>query len=262
MAKSMKVREEEFLLSVADVLLIDLESGMEYATATLASHNISQSVDTTEIRAGRNNAVIATLESNKTITVEVEDVHANRDWIAIAMDAELLTQEEYMEKLELDAFDVVVLPQTLKVENMKVKLSREPKADETLLAYNKKDGSAVTISKDGAVSTGAENGDIILVASYKAAAEKADVMEIGGEGAGRAFAMYLEESVFNNNMKVIATKTTYFPRVVPESSFTMEGSSELAEQNMTYTFTVSQPEGEKFLGQIIYVPVEEEKPEA
>ena len=246
--KSMKVREEEFLLSVADVLLVDLESGMEYATATLASHNISQSVDTTEIRAGRNNAVIATLESNKTITVEVEDVHANRDWIAIAMDADLV---------EKQSFDVVVLPQTLKVEDMKVTLAREPKTDETLLAYNKKDGAAVTIQADGAISSGAENGDIILVASYKATAEKADVMEIGGEGAGRAFAMYLEESVFNNNMKVIATKTTYFPRVVPESSFTMEGSSELAEQNMTYTFTVSQPEGENFLGQIIYVPVEE-----
>ena len=82
-------------------------------------------------------------------------------------------------------------------------------------------------------------------------------MEIGGEGAGRGFAMYLEESVFNNNMKVIATKTTFFPRVVPESSFTMEGSSELAEQNMTYTFTVSQGEGQTYLGQIIYVPVEE-----
>ena len=93
--KSMKVREEEFLLSVADVLLIDLESGMEYATATLASHNISQSVDTSEIRAGRNNAVIATLESNKTITVEVEDVHANRDWLAIAMDAELVEKEDF-----------------------------------------------------------------------------------------------------------------------------------------------------------------------
>ena len=250
MAKSMKVREEEFLLSVADVLLVDLESGMEYATATLASHNISQSVDTTEIRAGRNNAVIATLESNKTITVEIEDVHANRDWIAIAMDAELA---------EKSNLDVVVLPQTLKVVDGKVTLAREPKAQETLLAYNKKDGSSVTIQAAGKVGTvtGAEEGDIILVASYKSTAEEADLMEIGGEGAGRAFAMYLEESVFNNNMKVIATKTTYFPRVVPESSFTMEGSSELAEQNMTYTFTVSQPEGENFLGQIIYVPVEE-----
>ena len=247
--KAMKVREEELLLSVADVLLIDIESGMEYATASLKSHNISQTVDTSEIRAGRNNAVIATLESNKTITVEVEDVHANRDWLAIAMDAELVEEED---------FDVVVLPQTLKVENGKVTLSRTPKEGEELLAYNKKDGSAVTISAEGKVGSvaGAAEGDIILVASYKTKATKADVMEIGGEGEGRAFAMYLEESVFNNNMKVIATKTTYFPRVVPESSFSMEGSSELAEQNMTYTFTVSQGEGQDYLGQIIYVPVE------
>ena len=71
---AMKVREEELLLSVADVLLVDIDTGMEYATASLKSHNISQTVDTSEIRAGRNNAVVATLESNKTITVEIEDV--------------------------------------------------------------------------------------------------------------------------------------------------------------------------------------------
>ena len=46
---AMKVREEELLLSVADVLLIDIATGMEYATASLKSHNISQTVDTSEI---------------------------------------------------------------------------------------------------------------------------------------------------------------------------------------------------------------------
>ena len=82
-------KQEELLLSVADITLIDNATGVEYATASLKSHNISQSVDTSEIRAGRKNAVITTLESNKTITVELEDVHANRDWLAIAMDTEL-----------------------------------------------------------------------------------------------------------------------------------------------------------------------------
>ena len=240
----MEVREEELLLSVADVLLIDLDTKMEYATASLKSHNISQTVDTSEIRAGRSNAVVATLESNKTITVEIEDVHSNRDWIAIAMDA----------NVEDNATATIrVLPQTLKVENGKVKLSRVPAAE--IQGYNKsKDNAVVKISVDGSVDGTAQNGDIILVESYDVTVA-AEQIKIGGEGAGRAFAMYLEESVFNNNMKVIATKTTYFPRVVPESSFTMSGSSELAEQNMTYTFTVAQPEGEKELGHIFYVPV-------
>lgn len=242
---AMKVREEELLLSVADVLLVDIETGMEYATASLKSHNISQTVDTSEIRAGRNNAVVATLESNKTITVEIEDVHSNRDWIAIAMDARVDENQQVTLR---------VLPQTLKVDGGKVKLSRTPEGE--VQGYNKTQNNArVTISTDGTVAD-ATNGDIIIVESYEVT-EQADRIKVGGEGAGRAFAMYLEESVFNNNMKVIATKTTVFPRVVPESSFSMEGSSELAEQNMTYTFTVAQAEGEKELGQIFYVAVEE-----
>lgn len=241
---AMKVREEELLLSVADVLLIGTD-GTQYATASLKTHNISQSVDTSEIRAGRNNAVIATLESNKTITVEIEDVHANRDWLAIAMDAELKADQ---------TINVRVLPQTLKVENQKVALSRKPA--QAIKGYNKSDSNKeVSIASDGTVTT-AKDGDIILVESYEVSVT-ADVINMGGEGAGHAFAMYMEESVFNNNMKVIATKTTYFPRVVPESSFSIEGSSELAEQNMTYTFTVAQAEGSDFLGQVIYVPVEE-----
>ena len=71
--------QEELLLSVADVLLIDNKSGLEYASATLASHNISQSVDSSEIRAGRKNAVICTLESNKTITICMNIFHFNCD---------------------------------------------------------------------------------------------------------------------------------------------------------------------------------------
>ena len=249
MAESkLNVREEELLLSVADVLLIDLDTKVEYATASLKSHNISQTVDTSEIRAGRNNAVIATLESNKTITVEIEDVHANRDWIAIAMDAEVAPNQ---------TVTIRVLPQTLKVDKQGfVKLSRTPEA--AVKGYNKSQNNAeVSISTEGSVTT-AKEGDIILVESYTITTQ-ADEIKVGGEGAGRAFAMYMEESVFNNNMKVIATKTTYFPRVVPESSFSMEGSSELAEQNMTYTFTVAQSEGDKFLGQIFYVAVEDEE---
>ena len=242
---AMKVREEELLLSVADVLLVDIETGMEYATASLKSHNISQTVDTSEIRAGRNNAVVATLESNKTITVEIEDVHSNRDWIAIAMDAVVEENQEVTLR---------VLPQTLKVDGGKVKLSRTPEGE--VQGYNKtQNNTRVTIGTDGTIASGAANGDIIIVESYEVT-EHADKIKVGGVGEGRAFAMYMEESVFNNNMKVIATKTTVFPRVVPESSFSMEGSSELAEQNMTYTFTVAQAEGEKELGQIFYVPVE------
>ena len=242
-------KEEELLLSVADVVLIDNKTKLEYATASLKSHNISQTVDTSEIRAGRKNAVVATLESNKTITVEIEDVHSNRDWIAIAMDAELQAKTNVV---------VRVLPQKLKVQaDFSIKLSKEPQDIKDIqIMHNGVKLSAPTqdtTDKTKLILTGVEKGDIVEVMSYPHVAKAADVMAIGGEGVGRSFAMYMEESVFNNDMEIIATKTTYFPRVVPESSFSMEGSSELAEQNMTYTFTVALAEAEDALGYIYYV---------
>ena len=238
--------QEELLLSVADVLLIDNKSGLEYASATLASHNISQSVDSSEIRAGRKNAVICTLESNKTITVEVEDVHANRDWIAIAMDAELA---------EKTAFDARHLPVKLVVgDGLTVTLPKEPKNPAEVKFFNAQRGEVTATPGTGAefTLTGVEKGDVVETSSFVYVAD-ADVMEIGGEGQGRSFSMFLEETVMNNDMEVIATKTTFFPRVVPDSSFTMEGTSELAEQNVTYTFTVVQADGFDYLGQIYYI---------
>ena len=244
-------QEEELLLSVADVTLIELTSGSnegyEYATASLKSHNISQTVDTSEIRAGRKNAVIATLESNKTITVEIEDVHANRDWLAIAMDGKMETGQ---------TVEVRVLPQKLTVgTDNTIEIKKAPKGAATKITVINPDGTKQQVAvSDGKASLAApaKAGDVVQVMSYLHEA-RADVITVGGEGQGRAFAMYLEESVFNNDMQVIATKTTYFPRVVPESSFSMSGSSELAEQNMTYTFTVAQAEGKEYLGQIFYV---------
>ena len=247
--------KEELLLSVADVVLVELNNGeetaVEYATASLKSHNISQTVDTSEIRAGRKNAVIATLESNKTITVEIEDVHANREWLAIAMDGKLDGNQ---------TVEVRVLPQKITVPTSgDVKLAKVPNTSQVKIIV---DGETKTVAVDSqgvilSEAHGAAVGKVIEVMSYTHNAS-ADVITVGGEGQGRAFAMYLEESVFNNDMQVIATKTTYFPRVVPESSFSMSGSSELAEQNMTYTFTVAQAEGQDFLGKIFYVDADAE----
>lgn len=238
--------QEELLLSVADVLLIDNKSGLEYASATLASHNISQSVDSSEIRAGRKNAVICTLESNKTITVEVEDVHANRDWIAIAMDAELAEQAD---------FEARHLPVKLVVgDGLKVTLPKEPKNPAEVKFFDAQRQEVAATPGTGAefTLTGVQKGDVVETSSFVYVAD-VDVMEIGGEGVGRSFSMFLEETVMNNDMEVIATKTTFFPRVVPDSSFTMEGTSELAEQNVTYTFTVVQADGFDYLGQIYYI---------
>ena len=79
----------EFLLSVADVLLIDKDSKAQLASATLKTHNMNQTVDTTEIRAGQRNDVLATIKNNKTIEITIEDVQQQRDFIAMMLGAEV-----------------------------------------------------------------------------------------------------------------------------------------------------------------------------
>ena len=240
--------QEELLLSVADVLLIDNETGLEYASATLKSHNISQSVDTAEIRAGRKNAIIATLENNKTITVEIEDVHANRDWIAIALNTDVA---------EETTIDIRVLPKKFVVNaEKKVTLDKTPKAGQTVKFYDaNRQLVAATAGSNGEYTLSAASaGDVVECSSYLTTVTKADVMHVGLESAGRTFSMFLEESVFNNDMKIIATKLTHFPNVTADSNFSMAGSSELAEQNVTYTFTVKAADGLDELGTITYIP--------
>ena len=84
MALNFAKNDMEFLLSVADVLLID-KDGHQLASATLKSHNMTQSVDTTEIRAGQANDVLATIKNNKTIEVTIEDVQQKHEFIAMML---------------------------------------------------------------------------------------------------------------------------------------------------------------------------------
>ena len=66
--------------------------------------------------------------------------------------------------------------------------------------------------------------------------------------------MVLDEQVFDADMKIIARKQTVFHKVIPNDSFTLDGSSERAEKTASYTFTVALVPGEESLGYILYIP--------
>lgn len=232
--------EIEFLLSVADVLLLDKE-GNQLASATLKSHNMTQSVDTTEIRGGQRNDVLATIKNNKTIEVTIEDVQQQRDFIAMMLGAEIQAGQKV---------DAYVLPQGLTVKGGEVELPHEPKSGETVV-YTKPDGTPV---EQGAISS-LQDGDIIFCSGYKYEAD-AEKMVIASDKFAGSFKMVLDEQVFDADMQVIARKQTVFHKVIPNDSFTLEGSAERAEKTISYTFTVALESGQQDLGYIAYIPVE------
>lgn len=231
--------EIEFLLSVADVLLLD-KDGNQLASATLKSHNMSQSVDTTEIRGGQRNDVLATIKNNKTIEVTIEDVQQQRDFIAMMLGAQIQAGQ---------TIDAYVLPQGLTVKSGAVTLPQTPKNEEDVV-YTKADGTPV----EKTAISGLQDGEIIFCSGYTYEAQ-AEKMVIASDKFAGSFKMVLDEQVFDADMQVVARKQTVFHKVIPNDSFTLEGSAERAEKTISYTFTVALEAGQQELGYIAYIPV-------
>lgn len=239
----------EFLLSVADVLLIDKASGAQLASATLKSHNMSQTVDTTEIRAGQRNDVLATIKNNKTIEVTIEDVQQQRDFIAMMLGAEVKTGQKV---------DAYVLPQGIEVKEAKITLPHAPKEGQVVTVEDES-GATVEVTfegVDGAVSQA--NGTILYISGYAYEADAEQLMTIASDKFAGSYQMVLDEQVFNADMQIIARKQTVFHKVIPNDSFTLDGSAERAEKTISYTFTVALDAGRQDLGYIVYLPEDAE----
>ncbi len=234
----------EFLLSVADVLLID-KDGNQLASATLKTHNMNQTVDTTEIRAGQRNDVLATIKNNKTIEITIEDVQQQRDFIAMMLGAEIK---------EGQTVDAYVLPQGLEVKGGKITLPHAPKANENVIVEDA-EGQNLEVSFEGVEGTvSAEDGAIVYISGYAYEAQADQLMTIASDKFAGSYRMVLDEQVFDADMQIIARKQTVFYKVIPNDSFTLDGSAERAEKTISYTFTVALETGRSDLGYIIYLP--------
>ena len=248
MALNFAKNDMEFLLSVADVLLMDAK-GNQLASATLKSHNMSQTVDTTEIRAGQANDVLATIKNNKTIEVTIEDVQQKHDFIAMMLGA----------KIEKGAtVDAYVLPQGLTVASNKAQLPQTPKEGENVVV-TKANGEAIASAsvsgKEITGLTGINDGEIVYISGYAYSAPSDNIkMAIASDKFAGSFKMVLDEQVFNADMQIIARKQTVFYKVIPNDSFTLDGSAERAEKTTSYTFTVALEQGREDLGYVLYVP--------
>lgn len=248
MALNFAKNDMEFLLSVADVLLID-KDGNQLASATLKSHNMSQTVDTTEIRAGQANDVLATIKNNKTIEVTIEDVQQKHDFIAMMLGSAI------QKGATVDAY---VLPQGLTVASNKAQLPQTPKEGENVVV-TKADGTALEGASVSGTEitglTGVSDGDIVYISGYAYSAPADNMkMSIASDKFAGSFKMVLDEQVFNADMQIIARKQTVFYKVIPNDSFTLDGSAERAEKTTSYTFTVALEQGREDLGYVLYVP--------
>lgn len=239
--------KSEYLLDVAKAYLIENATGFECATGTLKSHTISQSVDTSDIRGGQGNELLSRIKSNKNVTITLEDVCHNRDFIAMAMGSEVKAQQNF--ETHTVAKDYVVGATATEIT-----LDPAPKAGTTKIKYWAADGSQKegTVSNSKLTIAGAKQGEVITVGSYLYTAKAGDLISIASSKFSGTYTLILEEPVIDLNLDVIAYKKSVFPRVQADDSFELVGGSERGEKTMSYTFTALKTPGVDELGYFYY----------
>lgn len=254
---------EEYLLSVADAVLVDEATGVQLATASLTTHNISQSVDITEIKAGQENATYVTLKNNKTITVELTDIQQNRQWFAMQTGADI---EELggggLPNIEAYAFPKTYALPAINVDKFELQLDHTPIVGQIIKVYKAEtkeqieqqhitlNGQTLEIAQAGVA--GMNQNDLVVVEAYKYTLVQGDVIRLKSGKYGKSYRLILDEKVMDSDLEIVGRRQSIFYKVTPDDSFTLSGSTELSEQNQTYTFTVKKHPNYDDLGVIIY----------
>lgn len=238
----------EYLLDVADITIIDNATGVQYATATLKSHNISQSVDTSDIRGGQGNELLTRIKSNKTVTITIEDVCHNRDFIAMAMGSEVKTNQSLTGRTVAKEYTYATGG---------IELKPTPKASSGNIKCWDATGKAVEGTIQGGKLTlqSVNQGALITVGSYEYAVTGAELVSIASNKFSGTFTLVMEEPVVDLDLNVVATKKSVFPRVQADDSFELAGSSERSESTISYAFTALKTKGSDELGYFYYEPV-------
>ena len=154
--------EELYEMTIGEILVTDLETGIEMYSGSLKSSNVNKTASTTKIRAGRDNVQWMELVGDSEITIEVVDIQAKRDWMALKLGGQLTEQE-----ITVEAF-----PKNYKVgASGKITLDHTPVAGQKVAVYNKKTNEPVEVQLSGnsltATGGSIEEGDVVFVGSYK-----------------------------------------------------------------------------------------------
>lgn len=261
---------KEMLLGVADVLILDNATGMQIASATLSSHTIEQSVDSTDLRGGRTNKLIGRLKTSKSLTVTVEDLQQTKEMQALMSGAEI----------QKGATVAYTMPQTVKyasgANGIVLDVAKPHKAGTPFYVYNALTGEkyaedvievtpgggaaiqSVKIYTDNLKNTEINNGTEVLVGAYAYTVNDATHFTIKSNKFAKNVSIVLEEDVYDESMQIVKVKQTIIPLASPDENFSLSGSSEISETTASYTFTAlaSKDESgncENVLGYVVYV---------
>lgn len=269
--------DELYSFTTCDILIVDLETGIELYSGKLKSHSINKSSNKTAIKAGIGGITWVELEDSNEITIEISDLAERIDMEALKLSGSI---EVPVEDIELTAF-----PKNYEVTNFtpndvcSIDLQHEPLDTEVVTVYRtdtgvpihperiERIGDLVQVILDPAHVDGAgqpvptdtidgiKDKDTLLVGSYKYIQKDAHVIKIAADQVGTNVSVTLKQPLYGADRKVKMWRQYHFYRCSLGSEFSQESATEMAEQNTSSSFTVLKDPKRDELGFVAYVPV-------
>lgn len=151
------------IADIFDVLIVD-DKGEMLASSSLSSADINIQVNSTEVRAGRGDALIAVLHSGRQADITLAEVEFKWDWLAKQLGQTATT----------GAVEIWALPKWYKAVategTVTITLDNKPLATNSGIKIYDANGKAITGTVAGKVvtfATGVKGGDAVEVRGYK-----------------------------------------------------------------------------------------------
>ena len=244
--------EDAYELKVANVILHDLESGLEMYSASLETHKVNQTVSEELLKAGQENDTYVTLQKSKEIKVEIQDIMSKLDWSAAKVGGSLSERT-----LEVSCF-----PRNYTVKeqdaDLVIELDHEPVNGVMPVLYNKKtrkaiapenlllEGKTIVITDDSLVV-----GDLVFGSSYKYFTTSESLM-FEAKNKARHYRCELHIPVLSASLDLLYTKKIIFHKTSRDQNFEFSGATEITKNNQTSTLTVLKHDDFDNLGYIVY----------
>jgi len=254
---------KKLVCDVFDAIMVDNVDGSVAGTTTLQSANIDIAVSEVEIRAGKGNALQATLHVQRDISVDLTDIEWKPEWIAKQFGTSIATGAGVGYAMP-KWYEVVDLDGTGAGTALGFTLEKEPLASASGLSIYDEDGAIIAVTTNYTiaakvvtiVTAGVAVGDLYEVRTYKyATPATTQTLTMESNKFSHGVTLVLSTFETDENESNPFELQYQFTNAIPNGSFQINTSSEKNAATQNLKLKVIKPATTTVVGKLLRIPL-------